>query len=153
MADRIAIIDLAPEIPDEVLLNRGLKGIGGKLLPPPEENVVYLSCPLAAPRLSSTSETEAVKKAKLNAVKIEALFRQYQQLKRDILLINDISLSLQVERAEKLVEFLHAANSIVANGYYGAKLPTGALSHWERQQMEALKTFFHQIILTQESNR
>lgn len=148
LAERIAIIDLAPEIPSDVLLKRGLKGIGGRLPPPPEEDVIYLSAQLTAPRVSSANEAEAIEKAKLNAPKIEALFKQYQQLKRDILFINDISLALQVEGAEKLIESLRVAKCIVANGYYGIKLASGELSGWERRQMDLLKKSFHQIIST-----
>jgi len=148
LAGRIAIIDLAPEIPDEVLLNRGLKGIGGRLLPPSEEDVIYLSTQLVAPRVSSSNEAQAIEKAKLNAPKIEALFKRYQEIKRDILFINDISLSLQAESAEKLIDFLQIAKTVIANGYYGIKLKSGEVSRWERQQMDSLKKFFHQIIST-----
>jgi hypothetical protein len=146
LAERTVIIDLAPEVPDRVLLNGGLKGVGGRLLPPRGEKVVYLSAPLVAPRLSSACEKEAFEKARLNVPKIEALFRQYSRLKRDILFINDISMSVQVDSAEKMIGFLLAARTVVANGYYGTKLTSGELSRRERRQMDMLKKFFHEII-------
>lgn len=146
LAARIAVVDLAPEIPESVKLNRGIKGVGGKLWPLPKENIVYLSASLVAPRLTSASEAEALEKARLNAQKIEALFRQYPQLERDILFINDISLALQAGTAEELIPFLASAGTIVANGYYGTKLAAGKLSQWELEQMNLLRSFFDLII-------
>lgn len=135
---RIAIIDLAPEIPEALAAGRNLKGAGGKLLPPSMYEVIYLSDRLKAPRLSSRSEEEAVEKAGRNAVNIEKLFRGYNGFERDILFINDISLYLQAETAKKFIKQLAKAATLVANGYYGEKLGSGIISERERWEMEAL---------------
>ena len=64
LGERIAVIDLAPEIPEEILRDRGLKGVGGRLLPPDGSGVVYLHVPIIAPRLTSATEGEALEKAR-----------------------------------------------------------------------------------------
>ena len=57
---RIAIIDMAPEIPEETALAKGLRGIGGRLLPFGWDDVLYLSTSIIPPRLSSKTEEEAL---------------------------------------------------------------------------------------------
>ncbi len=146
LAGRIAIIDLAPEIPETVMVNRKMKGIGGKLLPPERESVIYLSVPLVPPRLSSKTEQEAIEMAQQNALKIMNLFKEYNLLPRDVLFVNDISLALQAETAENLVKLMEKAETLVANGYYGEKLGSSILSQRERQEMDSLKKYFHQIV-------
>lgn len=151
LAGRIEIIDLAPEIPETMMINRKMKGIGGKLLPPEKENVIYLSAPLVPPRLTSKTEEEAIEKAQQNALKIMNLLEEYNRFARNILFVNDISLSLQAETAERVVKLMRKAETVVANGYYGKKLGGSILSQRERQEMELLKKYFHQIISTQKS--
>ena len=150
LAGRITIIDLAPEIPETMMLNRKMKGIGGKLLPPEKENVIYLSAPLVPPRLTSKTEEEAIEIAQQNALKIMNLLEEYNRFARNILFVNDISLSLQAETAERVVKLMRKAETVVANGYYGKKLGASILSQRERQEMELLKKYFHQIISAQE---
>ncbi|MCK8600298.1 hypothetical protein [Desulfoferrobacter suflitae] len=148
LEDRIAIVDLAPEVPETMAKDREIKGIGGRLVPPDRDNLVYLRVPLAAPRLSSKGEREALEKARLNALKIGTLFEEWNRLGRDILFVNDISVFLQAERAESVVKLLNKAQTLVANGYYGNKLGAGELSQRERRQMDLLKLYFHQITIT-----
>lgn len=148
LADRIVIIDLAPEIPETVMLNRKMEGIGGKLLPPEEESVIYLSERLVPPRLTSKTDEEAIEKAHQNALKIMNLLKEYNILGRDILFVNDISLALQAETAKRMVELMRNAETLVANGYYGKELGVSILSQRERQEMDLLKRHFHRITST-----
>jgi len=143
LAARITVIDLAPEIPGEVAVELGLKGIGGELLPPEGKDIVYLTTFLNPPRLSSKSEEEAISIAVQNAKKIEDLFIGFSRCRRDIFFVNDISLYLQAGSAQKLMEWMEKASTIVVNGYYGERLGSGILSQREKKEMQALGKFFH----------
>ncbi len=149
LASRIVIIDMAPEIPEAIIREKKLRGVGGRLQPPTGEDVIYLRDDLVPPRLSSKIEAEAVEKAVRNARKIEVLFWKYHELQRDILFMNDISLYLQAGRAAQLVRRMEKAATVVANGYFGEKLGSGTLSRREREEMEALKAYFDRVVLKQ----
>jgi len=137
LASRIAVVDLAPEIPAGLALKKTLRGAGGHLIPPVNDTV-YLGTPLLPPRLSSKSEEEAVAKAQENKGKIESLFEAFAASGRDILFVNDLTLYLQAGTAEKFVKLTGKAETVIANGYYGKKLGGGAMSERERRETEAL---------------
>ncbi len=139
LASRIAVVDLAPEIPEDLATGKKVKGAGGKLIPPSMTEVIYLSARLVPPRLSSASEEEeALAKAAENARKIDRLFRDFNGFDRDILFVNDVSVYLHAARAEKLIGQMSKASTLVANGYYGRKLGGGAISEAERREMDVL---------------
>ena len=119
LARRIAVIDLAPQIPEESLRNRGLRGVGGRLAPPEGAGVVYLHAPVVAPRLTSTTEAEALDKARRNRDAVEGLLRQAETSGRDILFINDVSLYLQAGDPGRLAAILEKTDTAVVNGYFG----------------------------------
>jgi hypothetical protein len=56
---------------------------------------------------------------------------------RDVLVINDLSLYLQAGKAADLITRLAPAQTLVANGYFGARLGQGGLSRRERAEMES----------------
>ena len=141
LSGRIAVIDMAPDIPPEVAAGRGLKGVGGKLAPLPE-GVSYLAADIRAPRLISRTEAEALGVAQENRVKIDGLFDAYGVAGRDILFINDLSIYLQAGRAEDLLRRIETASTVVANGYYGSALGSGALSAHEAEEMVKVMTAF-----------
>ena len=142
LGERIAVIDLAPDIPEEVLRARGLTGVGGRLEPPSGSGAAYLHVPVIAPRLTSSSEAEALEKARRNRESIEGLFRQFEALGRDILFVNDVSLYLQAGDPERLAHVLGRAATAVVNGYFGEALGPGELSRREREAMERLAGWF-----------
>jgi hypothetical protein len=146
LSSRIAVIDLAPEIPADVLIARGLQGVGGKLLPPEESDVLYLGASLKPPRLSSGTEEEALGIARENVAKIEGLFQDFGRSGRDILFMNDISLYLQAGTTEVLLNWIRMAKTVVANGYYGERLGAGVLSRREKEQTGRLKQYFDEVI-------
>ncbi len=141
LARRIAVIDMAPEIPPEIVAARGLKGVGGKLAPLPE-GVSCLSADIRAPRLTSRTDAEAILAAQENRAKIDRLFETYGGAGRDILIINDLSIYLQAGRAEQLVRRMAPASTVVANGYYGSALGGGALSRHEAEEMGKVMAAF-----------
>ena len=59
---RIALIDMAPTIPPELALKRGIVGVGGELRAPEGSGVLDLRAHLEPPRLSSSSESEALER-------------------------------------------------------------------------------------------
>lgn len=142
LGGRIIVIDLAPEIPEDVVRERGLMGIGGRLPPPAGSGVAYLHVPVIAPRLTSATEMEALNKAQRNREMIEGFFRQAEALGRDILFVNDVSLYLQAGDPERLAGFLDRAATAVVNGYFGETLGPGELSRRERGAMEWLAGWF-----------
>jgi tRNA-specific 2-thiouridylase len=142
LGERIAVIDLAPEIPEGSLRNRGLKGVGGRLQPPAGSGAAWLHAPVIAPRLTSSSEAEALEKAGRNREAIEILLKQFEASGRDILFVNDVSLYLQAGDPERLAGLLDRATTAVVNGYLGEKLGPGELSRRERKAMEKMAEWF-----------
>lgn len=142
LGDKVAVLDLAPDIPAEIAAEKGLTGVGGKLQPPEGCGVLYLGGPFAPPRLSSKTETEAREKARCNRRRIETLFRRLDRRPRKILLINDVSIALQAGTAQSLIRRLERVETVVANGYWGERLGGGALTAQEQNEMGKLKTYF-----------
>jgi GTPase SAR1 family protein len=139
---RIAIVDMAPEIPEELARQKGLSGVGGKLVPAEGHGILYLGGHLTPPRLSSKTEAEAMEKARQNRQIIEGLFEKLNGQSRDILLVNDVTLYLQAGTAEGLIRHLEQAATVVVNGYWGKRLGGGILTERERAETEKLKANF-----------
>lgn len=140
---RIALIDMAPTIPPELALKRGIVGAGGELRAPEGSQVLALRAHLEPPRLSSSSESEALEKAKRNAQLIDALLRR-QEPQRDILFINDVTLFLQARSAASLIGAagFDTRTTLVVNGYRGERLGGGALTRHETAEMVELEKAF-----------
>ncbi|MFZ4440788.1 MAG: hypothetical protein ACOYOS_20415 [Syntrophales bacterium] len=142
--ERIAIVDMAPDIPAKLAKEKGLIGVGGKLMPPEGHNILYLCGHLEPPRLSSKTEGEAIEKARKNRQIIEDLLRKLDLEVRDILLVNDVSIYLQAGTAKSLIGWLDQAATVIANGYWGERLGGGTLTERERAETAKLKTYFEQ---------
>lgn len=142
LGSRIVILDLAPHIPEELSFKRGLPGIGGSLIPPENCGALYIRDPLDAPRLSSSSEDEAMQKARANSLVIEERFRLLDLKRRSILFLNDLTMYLQAGTAEDLIERVGQAETIVANGYWGERLGGGALTLRERAETDKVRRWF-----------
>ena len=142
LSSRMAVIDMAPEIPEAIALRRGMKGVGGRLVPTGMEGVLYLSVPLRPPRLSAGTEEEALAVAAENRDLLDGLFARFRTEHRDILFINDVSIYVQAGRAKNLLRWIEGTPTVVANGYYGRSLGTGILSLREAREMEKLIASF-----------
>ena len=142
LGGRIAIVDMAPEIPEKLAREKGLPGVGGKLTPPEGHDILYLGGHFEPPRLSSKTEEEAMGKARQNRRMSEGLFRKFDGQSRDILFVNDVSIYLQAGTTENLTRWLDQAATVVANGYWGERLRGGALTERERTETAKLKTYF-----------
>ena len=146
LAPRILILDLAPEIPEVVAEKLGLRGVGGRLLPPPGAAVHYLWARTRPPRLTASNDDEAMALAERNREEIEHLLEGIDREGRDILFVNDVSLHLQAGSAEKMAAYLGQAQTVVANGYCGGRLGESPLSRRERAEMDALMKHFDKIV-------
>ena len=146
LSSSIAVVDMAPEIPEEIALQKGIKGVGGKLMPVGWAEVIYLTSAIRPPRLSSKTEEEALFVAEGNRTIIDGLFEEFQGTERDILFINDVSMYLQAGTAKDLLQWIGRVSTVVANGYYGQKLGTGVLSRREAAEMETLIRAFPSCI-------
>lgn len=139
---RIAIVDMAPEVPEKLANVKGVPGVGGKLMPPVGHDVLYLGGHFAPPRLSSKTQEEAMEKARQNQRIGEELFRKLDEQSRAILFINDVSIYLQAGTTENLTRWLEQAATVVVNGYWGERLGGGKLTEREKTEMAKLKGYF-----------
>jgi hypothetical protein len=142
LGGRIAIVDMAPEVPEKLAKEKGLAGVGGKLPPPEGHGILYLGGRFEPPRLSSKTEEEAIEKARENRRLFDGLFRKLAVPSRDILLVNDVSMYLQAGTAEDMTRWLDRAATVIVNGYRGKRLGGGMLTERERTETEKLKAYF-----------
>jgi len=136
-AKKIAILDLAPG---------NIQGIGGKMEPPPEEPLLYLTTSILAPRLTGKDEHHTLKLAEKNATAIEKLFAKLYQQKREILFINDATLYFQAGDFERFINILDTTPTYIINAYYGQTFSDSELTRREKILTEALMKRCDQII-------
>ncbi len=146
LGGRAAVVDLAPVVPAELARQRGLTGVGGRLIPPEGSGVLHLFDHLVPPRLSARDEAEAVRLAGENLRLAEALLDRLDSSGRQVVFINDLSLYLQAGAAARLASRLAAYPTVVANAYRGARLGGGELSRRERAELEEALAWFHRVV-------
>ena len=116
----ITIIDLAPK----TLRYKGRK-IGGRI-----EEYIKLPCDVSylsperieTPRLRAKSAGELLYLVRLNRERIEPLFKAFIRDPTEILFINDLSIYLQSGSADLVFSAAKAAETFIANAYYGVSL-------------------------------
>ena len=140
LGPRIAVLDLAPEIPAEIAQARGLRGVGGTLEADAASGVLRVRPLLQAPRLTSATEAEAAAKAADNLRRIEQAWAELPP--RPILFVNEVSMFLQAGRAGDLARRFAQAQTVIANGYSGERLGGGELTRREGEQMKELRAWF-----------
>lgn len=138
-SDRIAVIDLSPDI----------RLPSGEVVGAPLTSYVAIGPPIKymrpmgirAPRLEGRDREEILRLAEGNARAMEAVFDQYLRGAREILFINDVSLYLHGGELGLLLSVISKANTSILNGYYGARLEEdrcSGISRRERALMEDL---------------
>jgi hypothetical protein len=142
LGSRVVVLDLAPHISPELAAARGLRGVGGHLDAPAASGALTIRERLEPPRLSSSSEAEAMTKAARNRGMVDAAWQRAYVPARDMLVVNDISMYLQAGSAEDLIARFAAAHTVIANGYFGKRLGGGELTRRERVEMERLRAWF-----------
>jgi hypothetical protein len=147
LSSRITIIDMAPT-------TRYVKHmkVGGKLNEVADNlNTIRYFTPLKVetPRLSATSTHELQHLVSLNKRRITPHLQAFIHAPSPILFINDISIYLQSGSLELVTQALQAAETCIANGYYGQALHTtldDPISHIERKLMDQLSESMDVII-------
>jgi GTPase SAR1 family protein len=136
-AGKIAILDLAPD---------NIQGIGGKMEPPQDESLLYLTTSILAPRLTGKDEHHTLKLAEKNATTIEKLFTNFFRQKREILFVNDVTLYFQAGDFEHFIKILDTASTHIINAYYGHTFSDSELTRREKNLTEELMKLCDQII-------
>jgi hypothetical protein len=136
-AKNIAIFDMAPDT---------IRGIGGKMKPPLDEPLLYLTTSIFAPRLAGKDQYHTLKLAEKNATAIEKLFKKFYRQKREILFVNDVTLYLQAGDSERFIKILDTTSTHIINAYYGDTFCDSELTRREKNLTEALMKLCDQII-------
>jgi len=136
-AEKIAVIDMAPDLTG---------GIGGKMTPPDDASLLYLTTTITAPRLTGVDEAHIRRLAAQNARAIEVLFDRFRQDPREILFVNDASLYLQAGDWCTFLKMLNIASTQIVNSYYGRTFPDSPLTQRETRLMQALMKVCNPII-------
>ena len=138
-AKKIAILDMG---------TNPVRGIGGKMPPPPDVPVLYLTSSISAPRLMGKDPNHIRLLAEENARSIERLFETFQQENREIIFVNDATLYLQAGHLERFLEILNTTSTQIINAYYGDAFSDSELTRREKKLTEDLmKTCDHLITL------
>jgi hypothetical protein len=136
-AEKIAVLDLAPG---------NIRGIGGKIEPPLDEPLIYLTTSILAPRLTGKNEYHTFELAGKNAIAIEKLFTKFYQQKREILFVNDVTLYFQAGDFERFIKILDTTSTHIINAYYGHTFSDSELTRREKHLTKALMKRCDQII-------
>ena len=141
----ITVLDMAPE----AATVNGI-AIGGTLQGVTDLGVRYLrSRDVKAPRLSARDPEELMDYANQNRRIINRLLDAFLLEPTRILFVNDVSIYLQRGYIDYLWGVFSAAETVVANGYYGERLKADhetGLSSRERTLMEELASRMDRVI-------
>ncbi|MEM3608517.1 MAG: hypothetical protein QW238_06595 [Candidatus Bathyarchaeia archaeon] len=143
----VTAIDMAPPS----LLLGHLK-VGGRLheYTLATGNVRYLWDPgIKPPRLSSRTPGEVLEAVRRNKAAIDAMLDEYLRNPSRVLIVNDVSIYLQAEPFTRLLKALEAADTVVANGYYGRAISVSfdaGVSEVERRGMQLLMRNMDRLI-------
>ncbi len=141
----IIVLDMAPEM---------VRGIGGKMKVPLDPDIHYFTTQIRPPRLTGKNEHESMKIASENAANIERdLFSKADSIPADALIINDVSLYLQMGNLKRLTHVLEKFPTVIMNGYFGNTFSEGPLTEKERGNMKRLMKVCNQVIEAGELNQ
>ncbi len=140
---RIVVLDMAPTIPGDVRKQVGRAGISGRVGFEAMSGAAVFCGGLVPPRLMSGSPARALQLAGQNRARIDSWLEQVLCLEPlDLLVVNDISISLQAGTVDLLVQVFNRAATVIANGYMGRTLGSGRMSEFEQSRMTELACFF-----------
>lgn len=134
---QIIIIDIAPE---------PIKGIGGKMGHQGMDEIILLTCPIVAPRLTGKNSDHVQQLAQQNALAIEPLLDRAMDARRSIIVFNDASLYLQAGHPERLITVIKTFSTVVINAYYGHNFKPAPFTDYERSGVEALAEACDKVI-------
>ena len=141
----VTVLDFAP--PAKVV--SGLRA-GGLLTGEEHPRLRHMKSSLIeTPRLSARSGDELVRLADHNMRITAAMLREFTLSPTEALFVNDASIYLQRGEIDCLWRAFEAAETVVANGYYGEKLKADygtGLSSREKTLMEKLASRMDEVI-------
>lgn len=138
LAKDVSVIDLAPKVVEV----KGRK-IGGKIsdfvdnLP----NIRYLTVEVVPPRITARTGEELLRLINLNKRRIDRILKSYLDDPTPIVFVNDISIYLQSGKIALMTSLIKAAETFIADGYYGKSLEhdlSTGVSRREKELMEEL---------------
>lgn len=144
---QITVIDMAPA----TVFIHGRK-IGGKLIELSDQvkQVRYLTPPrVETPRLSAKSTEELLRLVAVNEARIRPLLTAFVETPTPVLFVNDISIYLQSGDETPILAAMEAAETFIANGYYGTTLTSDfatEVSTTERRLMQQLMDAVDRVI-------
>lgn len=114
---------------------------------PLDPDIHYFTTQIRPPRLTGKNEHESMKIASENAANIERnLFSKADSIPADALIVNDVSLYLQMGNLKRLTHVLERFPTVIMNGYFGNTFSEGPLTRREREQMTHLMEHCDQVI-------
>ncbi len=132
--DRLAVVDLAPDMSDaDLSKGKRVSGIGGRLLAPPASSVVVFHGRIHPPRLRARSSEEAMDLAQQNAKTARQLFESALARKPEAIFVNDASLYLHDGNPLMFLDWVRSVPTAVVNAYWGTTLGEGPLTERERR--------------------
>lgn len=140
---RIVVLDMAPTIPEALRKQAGRAGISGRVRFEAMSRADVFCGGLVPPRFMGGSSARALQLAGKNRARIDSWLDQIRRLGPiDLLVVNDISISLQAGTVAPLVQVFGRASTVIANGYMGRTLGSGRMSELEQTRMAELARFF-----------
>ena len=141
----IVVLDMAPE---------RIHGVGGKMNIPSDPDIHYFTTAIRPPRLTAGDAHEAQRIAANNAKMIEKyLFKKAEAVNAQALIINDVSLYLQMGELSRLLELMERHPTVVINGYMGNTFKDSALTRREQKNMEGLSAACDQVIQSEDKGK
>jgi hypothetical protein len=141
----LVVLDMAPE---------KVRGVGGKMRVPSAPDIHYFTTVIRPPRLSAEDEDKTQRIAADNAEIIEKnLFKKAASINGYALIINDVSLYLQMGNLDRLLEIMEKYPTVVMNGYMGNTFKDSTLTRRERKNMEELITACDQVIQSENKEK
>jgi len=121
-------------------------GIGNKMTPPSDTDLIYLTSSITAPRLTGKDEFHIMKLAEDNANTIESLCIKYYQHQRDILFVNDVTLYFHAGNFDKISRLIYSAPTVVINAYDGQTFADSKLTRREKKMTRDLMKMCDRVI-------
>ncbi|MBS7656439.1 MAG: DUF87 domain-containing protein [Candidatus Bathyarchaeia archaeon] len=143
--EEITVIDMAPE---------RVRGLGGKITDYLDtvNNFRYLSPKkVYTPRISGASTEEVMQLAILNRRAVEPLIKEYIQSPTNVLIMNDVTIYLQLGNLETVLKCVRLARTFLATAYYGKKLAEdfgSGISAREKMLVEEMVSFMDLVVRT-----
>ena len=128
-SEEVAVLDLSPE---------PVNGVGGKMPPPSDGAIVYLTANIIAPRITGRTEKHIRDLARQNARAIDMLFAELKKHEKKILFVNDATLYFHAGNLAIFLKMLEGAATQIINAYRGDTFKETPITRREKQLTKKL---------------